>query len=342
MSGEPEAPRREQLATRPGWAQLRAAGAELHAAEVLLGDPVAETRTALVHLRGFWTAALEAARAAGSVDAEADASAWLQASISGLDRGQRAQLRRHLAKLGELETRAQGEGPARGLGMGARRSLRMHARAARELFEALEPVIGGVPLRRRRLRRLWGSVGVVLLLGPLAGYYALTREIEGEGPWRATYFTDRELDKELTVLREAQLDHDWKKDAPLEAVPPDKFSVRWDSCLVLDEATTVVLQLNANDGARVLVDGELAIDAWDKDPKTRKRGSGSAAAELEAGVHHLRVEYFESMGSAHIKLAASFEEEQMPAPLPPERLRYPGDRLDEEDPCAAARGEAGQ
>jgi len=61
--------------------------------------------------------------------------------------------------------------------------------------------------------------------------------------------------------------------------------------------------------------------------------------ELEAGVHHLRVEYFESMGEANISLAASFADE-VPAPLPRARLSYPGDDFDDEDPCAGVRAGA--
>ena len=95
---------------------------------------------------------------------------------------------------------------------------------------------------------------------------------------------------------------------------------------------------NANDAARLLVDGEMIIDAWDRDPKTRKRGRGSGEVELAVGVHHLRVEYYESLGIASMMLAASFEGEP-PAAVPSDRLIYPGDELDEDNPCAAAGAE---
>ena len=86
--------------------------------------------------------------------------------------------------------------------------------------------------------------------------------------------------------------------------------------------------VKANDAARVFIDGESVVNAWDKDKKTGKRGHGSATIELDAGIHHLRVEYFESLGSADIKFAASFDE-SIPGPLSAEILRYPGDDLDE-------------
>jgi hypothetical protein len=86
----------------------------------------------------------------------------------------------------------------------------------------------------------------------------------------------------------------------------------------------------------VYVEGELLIDAWEKSPETRKRGFGSAELTLEPGIHHVQVEYFESLGSASIKFAASFDGE-LPVPLPSDRLTYPGDDFDEDDVCAAVR-----
>ncbi|MFO7566850.1 MAG: PA14 domain-containing protein, partial [Enhygromyxa sp.] len=167
---------------------------------------------------------------------------------------------------------------------------------------------------------------------------ALHTEVPGTGPWRAAYHADTAFESRPVLVREDSVEHDWKDTAPHEKIAPDKFAVRWDTCLRLDEepAGPVVLQVNANDGARVFVDGEQVIDAWDRDPKGGRRGFGSAELELEAGVHHLRVEYFESLGDAHIKLSASLDG-SLPGPLPRERLSYPGDDFDESDPCAAVR-----
>ena len=321
----------QSLKERPGWAELSVASGELHAAEVLLGDPLASGTTVVPHLRAHWAAMHAAARAAGLGKSEASTPAgWLEGEIAGLDKRTRARLRRHLGQLSSATDPAASP---------KRADLREHVYAARELHAAVEPLIGGQPLRRRRQRVLWTCVGLVVLFGPVLAYLALTREVEGAGPWRATYFTDRKLEKELVVLREASVDHNWKKGPPLEAVPPDKFSVRWDSCVHLDVAGPLVLQVKANDAARVYVGGEVVIDAWERDAITRKRGHGSAAVELEAGVHHLRVEYFESMGEANISLAASFADE-VPAPLPRARLSYPGDDFDDEDPCAEPRAGA--
>ena len=311
-------------ATPPGWERLIRATEELRAAELLIRDPVAASRTAWPHLRGYWQGVAAAAREAGLGQGD-ELHAWLAAEIPGVDAKLRAACRRHLERLED-----EGSPPNR-------RQLRAHLDHARRLLAALEPQIGGEPLRVRKRRVLWGSVGAAIVLLPILIYAAVHTEVPGTGPWRAAYFTDRKLDREPFIVRENQVNHDWGKKAPLEQVPPEKWSARWDTCVRVDEDGPVVVQINANDGARVFVDGEPVIDAWKRDKDTRRRGVGSGTIELTAGVHHLRVEYFQGLGSASLELAASFNDE-VPAAIPRDRLSYPGDELDEdEDPCAATQ-----
>jgi hypothetical protein len=325
---------RESLATRPGWAELREASDELHAAELLIGDPIAVPKVALPHLREFWAAIVAAGVAAGvkgvgeddsnNPDATAltRAREWLARELPGVP----AQLRRACAE--QLETLASAAPN--------KRALRSHTRAARRLLAALEPELGGVPLRRRKQRRLWSCVGAAIVVVPVLLYAVLSVEVPGTGPWRAAYYADTDFGDDPVVVREDSVDHDWKDTAPHEKLAPDKYSVRWDTCLRIDEAGPVVLQVHANDGARVILAGETVIDAWDKHPITNRRGFGSTELQLEPGIHHLRVEFFENLGNAHIKLSASFDGE-LPGLIPRDRLVYPGDDFDEQDPCAEVR-----
>jgi hypothetical protein len=309
---------------RPGWTQLREAADELHAAELLVGDPLATPTTAVPHLRAFWRAIAAAGRAAGIGKRDAEApETWLDGEIVGLDAKARQTLVGHVRALA-------------GEQVPNKRELRTHVAAARSLLARLEPEIGGTPLYRRKRQTLWAAVGSAIVLLPIALYFVLHVEVPGTGPWRAAYYADKALESRPVVVREDTIEHDWKDTAPHEKIAPDKFSIRWDTCLRVEQAGPVVFQVHANDGARVYVDGELLIDAWEKDPSTRRRGFGSGELELEPGIHHLRVEFFESLGDASIKLSASLDG-NLPAPLERERLLYPGDDFDEQDPCAAVR-----
>lgn len=310
---------------RPGWDQLRRAADELHAAELLIGDPLAAPRTAVPHLRAFWVEMVAANLAAGLATTTAsEPEDYLRAcQIAGLDARDRAALLDHWRAL------QSGEVPDT-------RALRAHARAARSLLRLVEPIIGGVALYTRKRRIMWATIAAAIIVLPILVYTAVKVEVAGDGPWRATYFTDRKLEDEAKVMRERDINHDWAKEAPFEDLPPDKFSVRWDTCLRMDESRSVTFQVHANDAARVFIDGEVVIDAWEKTADKPKRGYGTAEVQLEPGVHHLRVEYFESLGAASMDLAASFEGE-VPAALPNDRLAYPGDDMDEDEPCAAVQ-----
>lgn len=318
--------RGQALADRPGWTELQRAAEELHAAEILLQDPVAPLRTTLPHLRAFWASVASAAQAfeaSGPAQPRTPAD-WLagDAPIAGVDAKLRQALAGHHGSLGVGEDELEEE------------ALLVHVRDARRLLAGLEPELGGRPLRRRRLRLAIASVSVALLLGPLLAYTATRTEVPGTGPWRSSYYPDRMLESKPTVVREDDIDHDWDDRPPLEDIPPDKFSAQFDTCLLITEPVEAVFQVNANDGARVLVGGELIIDAWERDGKTRRRGFGSGFATLEPGVHHLRVEYFESLGKQSIYLVASLDG-GVPQSLSRDVLRYPGDLMDEDDPCAS-------
>ncbi len=317
------------LAAQPGWAELREAASELHAAQTLIGDPVADPRTALVHLRRFWRGVLAAARLSGHATAS-DLGAWAEAAeLPGLGR---AGTRRCLA-----QWRAWGSvGADQSEPLVRRGALRTHVKDARALFIALELVIGGKKLAARRRRLTIAAIVPLLLLAPAIVWVVVSDELPGKGPWRGEYHADRELEDEPVLRRDMDVDFDWDKSAPMDEIPPDKFSVRWDTCLELDEPAHLILQVRANDGARVFVDGETLIDAWERDAKTRRRGFGSGELDLEAGIHHLRVEMFEGLSTAGITLVGSLDG-GVPKPLPLDRLHYPGDEIDESDPCAALR-----
>jgi hypothetical protein len=315
-----------KLQDRPGWSSLIAAGTQLHGAEVLIGDPIADPELARVHLRQFWNHLHASARAAGSTTT-ADVGAWLaDPTLPGLSAARRARCQK-------LWTSWVARDEAEKVG---RTALRTHVADARAVIGAVEPIVGGVPLKRRRWRIVAAFVTALLLFVPALVWQIATETIPGQGPWRGAYYPDRELESEPVLRRDLDIDFDFGARGPMDEIPPDKFSIRWDTCLQLDEPTVAVFQMRANDGARFYVDGELIIDAWDKNPKTGSRGFGSGSIELEPGIHHLRAEMFESLGGASAVLVASLDG-GVPKPIPHQTLLYPGDEFDEADPCAAAR-----
>ena len=181
----------------------------------------------------------------------------------------------------------------------------------------------------------WGLRAFVAAAGVAAFVVLALRPWQSEdiGAWRAAYYTGKTLEGEPELHRELDVAFDWKREPPTDSVPSDFFSLRLDSCLVLEEDARVSFMLVSDDGSRLLVDGEPLIDAWGG-RKPRVKGE---SVSLSAGVHHLRVEYFEHVRNASLSLTASFDEDEAPQAIPAKMLEFPGMDFDEDEPCAGVR-----
>jgi hypothetical protein len=120
--------------------------------------------------------------------------------------------------------------------------------------------------------------------------------------WQGTYYTVRDLSGLPLFQRDdTAIDFDWGTGTPRGDMPADNFSVRWVRQLRFDNAGRYRFRAESDDGVRLWVDGKLAIDAWRDGPILHE-----AMLELAAGVHDLRVEYYEHWGEAFIKLSWTY------------------------------------
>jgi glucose/arabinose dehydrogenase/PKD repeat protein len=126
----------------------------------------------------------------------------------------------------------------------------------------------------------------------------VTANFELSGSFTGTYFDNTNLSGAPVVTREdPKIDFLWQGDAPDPALPPDGFSARWTKTQYFAAGryrfTTV-----ADDGVRLYVDNRLVIDEWHPQPGTPHE----FVADLGAGNHTLRMEYFEGGGAAIARL----------------------------------------
>ncbi len=177
------------------------------------------------------------------------------------------------------------------------------------------------PPHRRMLYAAWALMAValvgILLLRVYSGSVAVS-EGSTVGPWRVEIFAIKEFRGPSVAFRGADANFTWKG-PPHETMPKDKFATRLSTCLVLDAPSTVEFVLVANDGARLAVDGESAINAWNASGKAR-----TTTRKLSAGTHRIVVEHHDKRGTASIELTASLNGGR-PGPLPPKLLRYSDD-----------------
>lgn len=135
------------------------------------------------------------------------------------------------------------------------------------------------------------------------------------GPvWRAEYHGSQDFSGPEVVVAERQLSRYWDRQDP--SVPGGfevaSFSVRFDTCLRLAEAREIVFLLVATGSARFSIDEEQRIGL----EQGKERGTRGASYRLDAGTHHLRVE-FSGRGWPSIGLYASLDG-RAPMAVPPE------------------------
>ncbi len=116
--------------------------------------------------------------------------------------------------------------------------------------------------------------------------------------WRGEYFDNRKLEGDPILVRNDEvIDFNWRNDSPAEEIPVDNFSVRWTREVEF-EAAIYNFRVRMNDGARLWVDDQLAIDGWE-DGTNRVMEVDLAMSE---GEHDLRLEYYEHTGEARTSL----------------------------------------
>lgn len=293
---------------------LAAAAAAQRAARAVAVDPSCEPAYAAHHLAAAWKALAAAVCPEEHVLMDmSDLQRWLPAGLQvAVGPQQVAALARSLPALLAEHNRTPSGGPGRA-------DIEAHMRGLAALIAAAQ---GQLPARPWR-RWLWLVVAALVLLVATQPWQRLTTP-----PWRGIYFMKKHHAGKSVIRHDAAIDFDWGKGSPMDELPINEFSVRWDTCMHIDEDTDVILQIISDDGTRVFVDGNLEI-------LNRTKGQSQARGEtvrMTRDVHHVRVEYNEYDGNAHVELLASFAGEP-PGPIPAGLLSAPTGPIDAEDPC---------
>lgn len=120
--------------------------------------------------------------------------------------------------------------------------------------------------------------------------------------WRAEFFPNRWLtERPRLISQTAEVDFNWGSDAPDPTFLTDRFSARIQRSLPLTSGT-YRFTVQADDGARLWVDGHLMVDRWDG-----PAGTYSADIALTDGYHPVRLEYNDISGPASVRLSWSGE-----------------------------------
>jgi beta-glucosidase len=118
----------------------------------------------------------------------------------------------------------------------------------------------------------------------------------GESGLKGEYFGNQELKGAPALVRTDKHVHfDWGEGSFASDQPVDHFSIRWTGYFVPKTAGDYKFFTSADDGVRLYIGDEIAIDDWLPHSQTMD----TYAKHLEAGqAYKIRLEYFDDVGSA--------------------------------------------
>ncbi|HET6679939.1 MAG TPA: glycoside hydrolase family 3 N-terminal domain-containing protein [Gemmatimonadaceae bacterium] len=117
---------------------------------------------------------------------------------------------------------------------------------------------------------------------------------------RASFFDNITLDGAPVAERaDSVIDAHWTFNAPARGMHNDWYSVRWEGELTVGADSVHEIGVDGTDGWRLFLDGRLLVDNWHK----QSAGVRTARVALPPGSRHaIRLEYFETMGNARVRL----------------------------------------
>ncbi|MBK7028856.1 MAG: glycoside hydrolase family 3 C-terminal domain-containing protein [Bacteroidales bacterium] len=117
---------------------------------------------------------------------------------------------------------------------------------------------------------------------------------------KGEYFNNLNLVGTPVLTRtDSQLSFGWTLYSPDPALAFDCYSIRWTGKIIAPSTGTFHLGIEGNDGYRLYFDGKLLIDNWQKSSFQTQMVE---VQFIQGNEYDIRVEYFESSGSARLKL----------------------------------------
>ena len=115
----------------------------------------------------------------------------------------------------------------------------------------------------------------------------------------AQYFDTASLSSPMLTRVDAEVNFDWGAGSPDASIQPDTFSARWTGRVQPLYSEHYTFSVNADDGFRLWIDGQLIVSNWTSGAPMELSGQIALAA---GQWYDLKLEYFENTGTAGVQL----------------------------------------
>ncbi len=117
---------------------------------------------------------------------------------------------------------------------------------------------------------------------------------------KAEYFNNLSLEGSPAVVKHIdQIDFLWTLSSPDKSIGQEFYSARWGGKIKSPETGIFKIGLDGNDGFRLYIDNRLLIDNWKKQTYSTLLVDFNFIKDKS---YDIRVEFFEPVGNAHVKL----------------------------------------
>jgi beta-glucosidase len=124
---------------------------------------------------------------------------------------------------------------------------------------------------------------------------------EGKAGIKASYYNNRDLSGEpVATVYEKRIDHEWQEGENIVAnLRANNFSARYSTDYKPAANGSITFELNADDGARFIVNGNTVFDSWTR--RQRSIASYTLTTHKDS-VYHLVIEFWQGEGKATLKV----------------------------------------
>lgn len=112
------------------------------------------------------------------------------------------------------------------------------------------------------------------------------------------YFNNTGLSLFALSRIDPSINFNWGSGSPAPSIDPDTFSAVWSGSLIVPTTNTYTLYSRSDDGVRLYIDNNLVINNW----SLHSLKENSKKLSLSAGIHKIKLQYFENYGQAVIQL----------------------------------------
>lgn len=113
------------------------------------------------------------------------------------------------------------------------------------------------------------------------------------------YFDNADFTGTSKTRVDATINRNFGTAAPIAGIAPNTYSVRWTGQVQPKFSETYTFYTTADDGVRLMVNGQVLVNNWVNQGPTTKSGT----VTLQAGVKYdLRLEYYQNGGGAQVKM----------------------------------------